>query len=315
MKLPTLWEQAEMPADAKLCGVICVNKPSGPTSHDIVHKIKRLTGLKAGHTGTLDPAAEGVLPVCLGKATKIADYISVSDKKYTVEIIFGSETDTQDATGTILREAPLTADIEAVREAILSFKGDYMQIPPMYSAIKKDGKRLYELAREGREEAREARHIKIHEIDIIEITYPHKALISVRCSKGAYMRTLCHDIGLKLSSLAHMGRLIRTEAGGFGITGAMTLESIETFCRDGRILEIITPVDKIPVFSGFEKVFASAEAHKTLINGGKIKFSELSGNARALHEGLKVLVYDFEGRLAGVFEVLGECVKPLVMLR
>ena len=192
-------------------GIINVYKEKGFTSHDVVAKLRGIVGQKKiGHTGTLDPDATGVLPVCLGKATKLCDLLTDKDKTYEAVMLLGMTTDTQDVTGRILEERStetLTAD--KVREVIRSFIGDYDQIPPMYSALKVNGKKLYELAREGKVVERKARPVKILDIRIIEMDLP-RVRMEVSCSKGTYIRTLCHDIGEQLGCGGCMESLIRT---------------------------------------------------------------------------------------------------------
>ena len=182
-------------------GIINVYKERGYTSHDVVAKLRGiLKQKKIGHTGTLDPEAEGVLPVCLGKATKLCDLLAGHDKLYEAVMLLGQSTDTQDTTGTVLtenHEKALKLDKEQVRQVILGFKGDYDQIPPMYSALKVDGKKLYELARAGKEVERQARQVQILEIRVDKVVLP-RVWMTVTCSKGTYIRTLCHDIGGKL---------------------------------------------------------------------------------------------------------------------
>lgn len=184
-------------------GIINVYKEKGFTSHDVVAKLRGIVGQKKiGHTGTLDPDATGVLPVCLGKATKLCDLLTDKDKTYEAVMLLGMTTDTQDITGRILEEKStetLTAD--KVREVIESFIGDYDQIPPMYSALKVNGKKLYELAREGKVVERKARPVKILDIRIIEMDLP-RVRMEVSCSKGTYIRTLCHDIRLNSLDVA-----------------------------------------------------------------------------------------------------------------
>ena len=208
-------------------GIINVYKEKGFTSHDVVAKLRGIVGQKKiGHTGTLDPDATGVLPVCLGKATKLCDLLTDKDKTYEAVMLLGMTTDTQDVTGRILEERStetLTAD--KVREVIRSFIGDYDQIPPMYSALKVNGKKLYELAREGKVVERKARPVKILDIRIIEMDLP-RVRMEVSCSKGTYIRTLCHDIGEQLGCGGCMESLIRTRVSVFQIKDAKTLEEI-----------------------------------------------------------------------------------------
>ena len=192
-------------------GIINVYKEKGFTSHDVVAKLRGIVGQKKiGHTGTLDPDATGVLPVCLGKATKLCDLLTDKNKTYEAVLLLGKTTDTQDITGEVLEEKSTEAlTEEKVREAIEGFIGDYEQIPPMYSALKVNGKKLYELAREGKVIERKARPVKILDIQILEIDLP-KVRMEVSCSKGTYIRTLCHDIGEKLGCGGCMESLIRT---------------------------------------------------------------------------------------------------------
>ena len=196
-------------------GVINIYKEPGFTSHDVVAKLRGiLRQKKIGHTGTLDPAAEGVLPVCLGKGTKLCDLLTDKRKTYQAVLLLGTETDTQDMTGTILSEKPTEQLTEpAVRGAAESFVGPYMQVPPMYSALKVDGKKLYEIARRGGEVAREARPVTIGELTVLGEA-DGDYVLRVRCSKGTYIRTLCHDIGAALGCGGVMSALRRTEVGG-----------------------------------------------------------------------------------------------------
>ncbi len=179
-------------------GIININKEKGYTSHDVVARLRGILGQKKiGHTGTLDPDAVGVLPVCLGKATKLCDLLTDKEKTYQTVLLLGTETDTQDISGQVLRECAVTADPAKICACIQSFQGEIMQIPPMYSACKVQGKRLYELAREGIQVERKPRPVQIHHITVIDMASP-RVFMEVTCSKGTYIRTLCHDIGQKL---------------------------------------------------------------------------------------------------------------------
>lgn len=227
-------------------GIINVYKEKGFTSHDVVAKLRGIVGQKKiGHTGTLDPDATGVLPVCLGKATKLCDLLTDKDKTYEAVMLLGMTTDTQDVTGRILEERStetLTAD--KVREVIESFVGDYDQIPPMYSALKVNGKKLYELAREGKVVERKARPVKILDIRIIEMDLP-RVRMEISCSKGTYIRTLCHDIGEQLGCGGCMESLIRTRVSAFQIKDAKTLEEIGALKQEGMLEEILVPIDEM----------------------------------------------------------------------
>ena len=208
-------------------GVLNVYKEKGYTSHDVVAKLRGIVKQKKiGHTGTLDPDAEGVLPVCFGKATKLCDLLTDKDKTYQAVLLLGQVTDTQDTSGQVL-EKHSTEDLtnEKVENVIRSFEGEYDQIPPMYSALKVNGKKLYELAREGKEVERKARRITIHEIRILEINLPEVKL-EVTCSKGTYIRTLCHDIGQKLGCGGCMKELLRTRVERFGLEDSIRLGEI-----------------------------------------------------------------------------------------
>ena len=203
-------------------GIINVYKEPGYTSHDVVARLRGiLKQKKIGHTGTLDPAAEGVLPVCLGAGTRLCDMLTDRSKTYQAVMLLGCETDTQDTTGTILaedREGALSLVEEQVNEAVMGFKGDYAQIPPMYSALKVDGKKLYELARAGKEVERRPRAVQILDIKVSRIELP-RVWMEVTCSKGTYIRTLCHDIGRLLGCGGCMEHLTRTRVDRFSKIG------------------------------------------------------------------------------------------------
>ena len=199
-------------------GILNVYKEKGYTSHDVVAKLRGIVGQKKiGHTGTLDPDAEGVLPVCLGRATKVCDMLTEKDKTYEAVLLLGKETDTQDISGTVLRVGETEGlTQEQVKDCVMSFVGEYDQIPPMYSALKVNGKKLYELAREGKTIERKSRKVEIKEIRILEMALP-RVRMEVSCSKGTYIRTLCHDIGEKLGCFGCMESRLRTKVSRFVI--------------------------------------------------------------------------------------------------
>ncbi len=210
-------------------GVLNIIKPPHMTSHDVVAIARRSLGTKKiGHTGTLDPMAAGVLPICVGRATKIVELIQKDKKTYRCEITLGAVTDTQDVWGEILEEKP-TGSIteEMIRDAVSNFIGDIEQIPPMFSALKVDGKKLYELAREGKTVERQARIRTIYNIDIIRVI-GNKVWVDVQCSKGTYIRTLCHDIGQILGCGAHMSFLLRTATGIFNLDNGIDIETLQS---------------------------------------------------------------------------------------
>ncbi|MDG0812466.1 tRNA pseudouridine(55) synthase TruB [Cohnella rhizosphaerae] len=234
-------------------GVLAVWKPAGWTSHDVVAKARRILGVKRiGHTGTLDPAVTGVLPICIGRATRMVEYLQELPKTYEATIRFGIATDTEDLTGEVLetRDAGELSE-GAIKEAILSFAGDIMQVPPMVSALKVDGKRLYELAREGVTVERPARPVTIYDIRIVDIKtgVPQpEASFSVRCSKGTYIRTLCVDIGRKLGFPAAMAVLKRTESAGLAPGDSLTLEEMAELRERGALGSRLIQADSLLPF-------------------------------------------------------------------
>lgn len=211
----------------ELNGVINVYKEKGWTSFDVVNKLRNLLKVKkCGHTGTLDPDATGVLCICIGKATKLADKLTGSDKEYETVMLLGKTTDTQDVTGVVTKESEVTSSEGEVMEAISSFIGEGEQIPPMYSAKKVNGKKLYELAREGKVVERKPSHINIYSIDVLEVNLP-RVKMRVNCSKGTYIRTLCNDIGEKLGCGGVMEELMRTKACGFSVSESVKISDIQ----------------------------------------------------------------------------------------
>ncbi len=210
-------------------GVLNINKPAGMTSHDVVDSIRRITKIKrVGHTGTLDPMATGVLPICIGKATKIVQFLIAEDKEYAVEMRLGIVTDSQDTTGKILEETP-PPDVseEEIRAVFQNFLGEQMQIPPMISAKHHKGKRLYELARKGVEVKRQPCKIYIHDLTLEEVKIP-LIRFRVTCSKGTYIRTLCHDLGVSLNSGSAMSGLTRVRCGSFHVNDSTALDSLKS---------------------------------------------------------------------------------------
>ena len=209
-------------------GIIIIDKPSTWTSMDVCAKLRGiLRERRVGHAGTLDPMATGVLPVFVGRATRGVEFAEKGDKTYIAGLLLGRETDTQDITGEIVRERPVTATEEQVREALSRFVGEMDQVPPMYSAVKIDGKRLYALARAGKEVARPPRRVTVHEIELLERQGENGYILRIRCSKGTYVRTLCHDIGQALGCGGCMSSLRRTMAAGYTLADAVTLEQVQ----------------------------------------------------------------------------------------
>ena len=244
-----------------LNGIIIVNKEKGFTSHDVVNVMRKiLKTRKVGHTGTLDPEATGVLPICFGNATKVADMITLSDKEYIAELKLGVVTDTQDIWGNVIEEKDVNVNKSDFEIAIKSFIGNIKQIPPMYSAIKIDGKKLYEYAREGKEIERKERDVTVYDIEILKIDNTN-ASIKVKCSKGLYIRTLCHDIGQKLGFAACMTSLKRTKSSVFTLENAYTLDEL----KEMDIEKVIMPTED--VFMDLPLFRANDEIEKRLING------------------------------------------------
>mgnify|MGYP000165491313 FL=1 len=281
-------------------GILNVYKEQGYTSHDVVAKLRGiLKQKKIGHTGTLDPAAEGVLPVCLGKATKLCDLLTDKNKTYEAVLLLGKTTDTQDITGEVLEEKSTEAlTEEKVREAIEGFIGDYEQIPPMYSALKVNGKKLYELAREGKVIERKARPVKILDIQILEIDLP-KVRMEVSCSKGTYIRTLCHDIGEKLGCGGCMESLIRTRVSTFRIEDAKTLDEIETLKQEGKLAELLVPIDAM--FPFYPKITVKDDWKAFAKNGNPLDLKMLK-EACGQDEETQVRLYDESGKFIAIYQ-------------
>lgn len=299
-----------MKSNLNLSGVINIYKEKGYTSHDVVNVVRKiLKGVKAGHTGTLDPDAQGVLPICIGKSTKLAEYIASDIKEYKAEITLGITTTTEDISGDVISQAEVKASEKEVKEAILSFVGEYDQKPPMYSAIKVNGKKLYELARKGIEIERKTRRIHIYEIRDISKIDNNKYSFIVLCSKGTYIRTLCKDIGEKLGCGGCMSELERTGTGNFYIKDSIKLSQLKAIAEEGKIDEVLMTADV--VLSDYEKVVVDSKADKYLYNGNKISLSYVKGNI----EGKRLLVFDSYKNIVGIYEVTGDFIKPVTMLR
>ena len=280
-------------------GVLNINKEKGFTSHDVVAKLRGIVGQKKiGHTGTLDPDATGVLPVCLGKATKLCDMLTDKSKTYETVMLLGKTTDTQDISGEILSEGSLDEiDNDAVIKCIGEFVGDYMQVPPMYSALKVNGKKLYELARQGIEVERKARPVVIHDIEILDVDLPHVRM-EVFCSKGTYIRTLCHDIGQKLGCGACMEELIRTKVSRFELADSFMLQQVADMKEAGRLDEILVPIDAM--FSDYEAVTLKKEFAAFAYNGNMFMPKHICERI-TLTDGKQVRVYDEDGTFIAIY--------------
>lgn len=289
-------------------GLIILNKDEGLTSQSAVNRLKRLLGVdKAGHTGTLDPLATGVLPILIGRAVKASEFLLTGDKHYSATLLLGKETDTEDITGTVVSHSNNIPSESEVLEAVNSMLGESLQIPPMYSAIKVGGKKLYDLAREGKTVDREARPITIFEIKGKRIS-DAEYKIDVRCSKGTYIRTLCADIGKKLGCGATMKTLKRLSAAGFSIDEAHTLLEIEAMNESERDALII-PTERI--FDGYKRVTLAPFFARLARCGVEIYLKKIG---LTLPEGERVTLYDEKGFFA-LGEVRefegGKAIKPI----
>jgi tRNA pseudouridine55 synthase len=261
----------------KYNGLINIYKEPGFTSNDVVAKLRGiLKQKKIGHTGTLDPDAVGVLVVCLGTGTKLVEMLTDHDKEYIAVVKLGVTTDTQDMSGQVLETAEVNVTREQLREAARAFVGDYDQIPPMYSAIKQNGRKLYELAREGIEVERKPRKIHIDAITILDdslLESDHLFTMEVKCSKGTYIRTLCHDMGLRLGCGAAMQHLTRTSVGAFHLEDAYTLSQIEQMRDDGTLTDVIKSPEFI--FRDLDKLCVSDRARTLLENGNSFRIDNV----------------------------------------
>ncbi len=287
-------------------GILLVDKEEGYTSNDVVALIRKYLHMKkVGHTGTLDPAATGLLPVCVGRGTSLVNLITDKDKEYLCTMRFGITTDTEDMTGQVISTAdPDFLTEAAVRDIIMGFVGEYDQVPPMYSAKKIKGKKLYEYAREGRVIERKPCRVHIIKIDIRNIALP-EVEFTVRCSKGTYIRSLCRDIGERAACGAAMKTLRRTGVGSFKAADAHKLESIKEMAEKGDIKDLILPVE------GFFKdcpafIAEDQRRDKAIANGNALKIRGMAdGRYRVfLNDGTFAAVYDFkngEGKLCGYF--------------
>lgn len=277
-------------------GILNIYKEKGFTSHDVVAKLRGiLRQKKIGHTGTLDPDAEGVLPVCLGNGTKLCDMLTDRDKAYRAVLLLGQVTDTQDVSGAVLQTSEVTVTETQVRDAVLQFVGEYDQVPPMYSALKVNGKKLYELAREGKTVERAARKVTIYEIEIEKIELP-RVTMTVSCSKGTYIRTLCHDIGTVLGCGGCMEQLLRIKAGPFVLGESLTLTQIEGLAKEMRIEEAVIPVEQM--FADTPVCRTKPEFDKMLYNGNPVFLNQLSEAVRTD----RVRMRDSKEKFCGLYE-------------
>jgi len=286
-------------------GILNIYKEKGYTSHDVVARLRGIVGQrKIGHTGTLDPDAEGVLPVCLGRATKVCDLLTDKDKTYEAVLLLGKTTDTQDISGTVLEEHDLMELAEErVKDCIIHFVGEYDQIPPMYSALKVNGKKLYELAREGKVIERKSRKVQIYDIQVKEISLP-RVRMEVSCSKGTYIRTLCNDIGDQLGVGGCMESLLRTKVSRFELKDSVKISEVEKAKEEGRIEKILLPLDE--VFAEYPKVIIKGRLALLAYNGNPLPGEIVKERQTAEFSGVpdeckKIRVYDEQGRFIAIY--------------
>ncbi len=292
-------------------GIVNIYKEAGFTSFDVVAMMRGiLKERKIGHTGTLDPDATGVLPVCVGNGTKLVDLFKDHEKEYIAEFKLGFATDTQDISGQVIKTGEVTVSEEEVISVVESFIGECMQIPPMYSAVKVNGKKLYELAREGKEIERQPRKVFFKEIEVLSVELPD-VKIRVSCSKGTYIRTLCNDIGEKLGCFATMTSLLRTRVGDFTLDEAVTLKQLEEYRNAGELDKVLISPDRI--FMHLPAVYAKAENCRFLDNGNAM-FPNMLENPPYFKDGVEVRMYG-GGRFYGIYQFAAEShkLKPVKM--
>lgn len=277
-------------------GIILIDKPAFVTSHDIVNTVRKILHTKrVGHTGTLDPIATGVLPVCVGSATKAAEMLTCDSKSYTAQLVLGMTTDTADCEGEVLTDCSVTASEDEIKKAVLSLKGELMQIPPMYSAKKQDGKKLYELARMGVTVDRKPVPVTVHDISVLDVDMTECTVsFHVNCSKGTYVRSLCEEIGIRLKCGAYMNTLRRTSSGEFDINDCITVENLKEICEKGELENILIPVDSI---FDYKKVILPKKQAERFKNGVFVSNPHIS-------DGNRYRVYDNEGN----FMALADCI-------
>ncbi len=283
-----------------LNGVLIVDKPAGMTSHDVVDRIRRVARMRrVGHTGTLDPMATGVLSLCLGKATKIAQFLQTEDKEYRVEMRLGIVTDSQDMTGQVLEERPVEAfSIEAIQAVFEKFTGAQQQVPPMISAKHHQGRRLYELARQGVEVERKPQDINIWSLELIEASAP-LVRFRVHCSKGTYIRTLCHDLGRELGPGAAMSGLVRSRCGSFTLADAIELDRLTD---RQQVVDNLRELNE--ALSGYPAVTLQTAAVRTALNGQAVDCGQVRSCSAPFGLEDLVCLYSAEGTLLAMARAL-----------
>lgn len=285
-------------------GIINILKPPGMTSHDVVNVVRRLTGVRRiGHTGTLDPGASGVLPICVGKATRISEYLLGMDKSYRAELSLGEATDTEDAAGQVVLTKPVPVlTSHCVEQVLMSFLGMGTQLPPMYSAVRVNGKRLYELARRGEVVERQPRQIQIYNIKLLKIR-DNTILFDLCCSRGTYVRTLCREIAENLGSVGHMSFLLRTAVGPFLLESAVTFEELAQFTEEGCIINALLPLDM--ALAHMQAVTVDESQAARLRNGLAVTLGFIASDGELFR------VYDSSQAFLAIAAADKERIKPL----
>ena len=288
-------------------GFLCVLKPPGMTSSDVVVRVRRQLprGTKVGHAGTLDPEAAGVLPLMVGKASRLFDYLVEKEKTYVAELRPGHATDTQDAHGRIISGTGERVSREALEAVLPRFIGEIMQVPPMFSALKRDGQKLCDLARQGIDVALEPRPTQVYDIELLHALADGGFMLRIRCGRGTYIRTLCHDIGQALGCGAHMGLLLRTQTGMFTLDDAHTIEEIAA-C--GELERLAVPMDRPLVH--LPRIDIAPRAERFVRNGNVLPRRQLCGDAP---EGKPARLY-LNGQFAGIGRLRGDQMKFDAML-
>ena len=284
-------------------GILNILKPPGMTSHDMVSAVRRLTGVRrTGHTGTLDPGAAGVLPICVGQATRVSEYVLEMDKTYRAEVTLGTATDTEDVAGIITSEKPLPViNEEVIRAVMASFVGKRRQVPPMYSAVRINGEKLYEKARRGETVKRDARPITIYHMNFLRFE-GRTILFDVSCSRGTYIRTICRELAEALGTVGHMSFLLRTQVGPFSLAHTYTLDELNKFSQEGRLAQALLPLDF--ALTLLAEVHVSAVDVGLLQNGVAIAWPDTQA------EGTKIRVYGPTNSLVAIANVIDGYIRP-----
>ncbi|MBI4537133.1 MAG: tRNA pseudouridine(55) synthase TruB [candidate division NC10 bacterium] len=281
-------------------GVLNMNKPAGMTSHDVVDVVRRILGLqRVGHTGTLDPQATGVLPLCVGRATRIAQFLTQADKEYQMTLRLGITTDTLDAAGRETGRQPVEVSREAVEALLPRFVGEIQQVPPLYSAKKVRGERLYRLARRGEDVPRDPVKVRVHSLTMLEFL-PPLVRLQVACSKGTYARTLCDDLGRALGCGGHLQDLVRIRSGRFTLESAVSPEALEACVREGRLGEALIPMAE--ALAHLPAVRLAPEAAARLLHGGAVAVGMVAQFPGDLPVGSLVRVLGYRRQLLSVAE-------------